>query len=513
MIKRDGYRNSLWQDNIQPYNKQNMSKNATDYDVIIVGGGITGVSTALLLQEAGKNCLLLDSQNLCFGTTGGTTAHLNTLLDTPYYTIAKNFSEDDAKLVAGAASAAINLIKDNINRFKIDCGFEETSAWLFAQNDDQDKELEKISETSKEAGLSLDYSNRLPVNIPFTRALKVEGQAKFSPLEYVYALATAFENAGGRIIEHCKVISAEETERITVKAALGTFTADYLIYATHVPPGINFLHLRLTPYRSYAMAVKLKDGKYPEGLCYDMYDPYHYYRSQVVNGKEYLIVGGYDHKTGHEENTQRCFVQLESHIRKHFNVESVLYSWSSQYYESADGLPYIGHLPGHPGHILVATGYGGNGMTYSNVAALVLRNIILETETPLEKLFDPNRLKPFAGFTSVLSQNADVLKEFVSSRLLSHEKLETLATLAPGEGKVVNYEGEKVALHKDYEGNLHALNPVCTHMKCEVKWNIAEQSWDCPCHGGRFNADGEVLNCPVDRNLEIVLGELIEKED
>jgi len=510
MINRDGFNKSLWQDSVPEYIPSKVKSGINKYDVIIVGGGITGISTALLLQEAGKQCLVLESNNLCFGTTGGTTAHLNTLLDTSYTIIKSNFNKEAARQVADATAEAIQLIRQNISRFQLECGFAETEAFLFAQEEKQQEELEEIRAASEEAGLRLKYVQEIPLPIPFLKALKIYGQAKFNPVEYVYGIAAAFEKAGGVILQHCRVITADETETVNVETNNGTFTADQLIYATHIPPGVNVLHLRCIPYRSYAMAVTLEDEAYPLGLSYDMYDPYFYYRTQEVNGQPYLIAGGKDHKTGHEENAEQCFLQLEAQVRKYFKVREIAYRWSSQYFEPADGLPYIGHLPGHPGNIYVATGFGGNGMVYSSVAALLLKRMILALPSPLEELFDPNRIKPIAGFGNFISHNSDVIKQFFS-KFFTGEKLSVLADLAPGEASIVKVEDHKIALYKEPNGCLHAIDPVCTHLKCEVKWNSAERSWDCPCHGARYSYDGKVLTGPADKDLEIIeLPELIK---
>jgi len=512
MIQRDGACTSLWQNKIPAYQPVNDPDIETIYDVAIVGGGITGITTALLLQKAGKKCIVMESSNLCFGTSGGTTAHLNTLLDTPYTTIIKNFGKENAQLVARAVIEAIDLIKSNVADYNIDCGFEEAAAYLFSQTHDQSEELDEIYEACQEVGLDVSYNLSLPVNIKFEKAIEVRGQGKFHPVKYVYALAKVFEDAGGIILQHTRVNSVEDTEGLTIETTNGNFRAANVVYATHIPPGINLVHLRCAPWRSYAMAFTLTSKKYLPDLVYDMYDPYHYIRSQKIEGKEYMIVGGEDHKTGHAENAEASFLKLESYIRKHFDVSEFLFKWSSQYFEPADGLPYIGHLPGHPGNIFVATGYGGNGMTYSSVAALLLRRMILKGESPYIKLFDPNRIKPVAGFTSFIKQNVDVFRKFVG-KWFDKEKLEEFAELAPGEGKVVKYNGEKLALHKDEHGDLHAVNPICTHMKCSVTWNNAEQTWDCPCHGARYSSEGKVLTGPADHDLEkIEIKTLVEHD-
>lgn len=512
MVQRDGTCTSLWQNEIPFYRPENDPDIETIYDVAVIGGGITGITTGLLLQNAGKKCIVIESHNLCFGTTGGTTAHLNTLLDNPYTTIIKNFGKENAQLVASVTAEAINLVKENIKNYNIDCGFEEASAYLFSQTKEQTKELEEIYEACQEINLDVSYSLSLPVAIGFEKAMEVRGQAKFHPVKYVYGLARAFEDAGGVILQHTLVNGIEDTDGICVETDNGNFRAVNVIYATHTPPGINLIHLRVEPWRSYAMAFTVKNKKYPHDLIYDMYDPYHYIRSQKIDGKEYMIVGGEDHKTGDGENAEASFLRLQSYIRKHFDVDEILFKWSSQYFEPADALPYIGHLPGHPGNVFVASGYGGNGITYSQVAALVLRRMILKGESPYIDLFDPNRIKPVAGFSTFVKHNVDVLKKFIG-KWFEKEKLEEFAELAPGEAKVVKYDGEKIALYKDEHGELHAVNPMCTHMKCSVAWNNAEQTWDCPCHGSRFSVDGKVLTGPADHDLEkIEIKTLIEHD-
>ena len=510
MIKRDGECVSLWQESVAPYIPVNSPDRLKVYDVIIAGGGITGISVALLLQKEGKNCIVLEAKNLCFGTTGGTTAHLNTLLDTPYSTISRNFNKETAKLVAQSTKEAIALIRQNINTYHIDCGFEETDAVLFAQTDEQETELDKIKDATTEAGVIAHYTSEIPVPVDFKKAIRVKGQAKFIPTKYVYGLAAQFEKAGGTIAEQCRITGAEENELITVETTDGPFKGKALIYATHIPPTVNLLHLRCAPYRSYAMAATLKNKKYPDALAYDMHDPYNYYRSQRIDGKEYLIVGGYDHKTGHSDNTEHSFMQLEAHLRGKFEIDEIVYKWSSQFFEPADGLPYIGQLPGHPGRIYTATGYGGNGMVYSSVAAILLKDILMNRESPYLNVYNPNRVKPVAGFTNFIKHNADVVKQF-AGKWFPHEQLEEISGLAAGEGKVLNYNEHKVALHKDEHGELHAISPICTHLKCEVKWNTAERSWDCPCHGARYDINGEVLTGPADMGLEpIEIKSLIE---
>jgi glycine/D-amino acid oxidase-like deaminating enzyme/nitrite reductase/ring-hydroxylating ferredoxin subunit len=511
-MKRDGARTSLWQDKMPDYQTKTALDSNRTYDALIVGGGITGIATALQLQKSGGSCVVAEAHNLCFGTTGGTTAHLNNFFDTTYDQVQSNFGEDGAQLLAAAASRSVELFKSNIEQYRIDCGYEGKDGYVYAQDKKQTEQLEKMYDASKKLGLDLNYTDRIPVPMEFEKAIVYHEQAQLHPSRYVYALATAFEEAGGVILENCPVEGFKGDAVLEIETTAGIIKAKNLIWATHIPPGINLLHFRCAPYRSYAMAVTLKNEAYPDGLAYDMYDPYHYYRTQDVDGKKYLIAGGEDHKTAHEENTGACFQKLEAHIREHFEVEEVAFKWSSQYFEPADGLAYIGHLPGNPDNVFVATGYGGNGITYSHIAAITLTDLVTTGQSEYAKLFSPDRLKPVAGFANFVKENADVVKEFIGKRL-SKEKLESLVELAPGEAKVVKYEGKTIALYKDDNGQLHAVNPTCTHAKCTVAWNTAEKSWDCPCHGARYDEDGAVLTGPARKGLETVdLEELVAKK-
>lgn len=496
MFDRDGYLTSLWQATTAEFINQSSGTQSV-YDVIIVGAGMTGITTGLELQKLGHRCLILEAHSPGFGTTGGTTAHLNTLLDNPYSTIKDNFGFQNAKLIYQAVEEAMRKIRDNIAEHEIDCGFEYQSAWMYAEDETELKQLKIITDASAAAGVDIKWTSELPVNVHITGAIEAKGQAKFHPIRYLMALATEFMSRGGVIMQNSLVNDISESESgVTATSDNGKWEARHLILATHIPPGINLIHLRCAPYRSYAIACRLNDDAYPEGLVYDMKEPYNYFRTQMIDGENFLIAGGADKKTGHAKNELQQLREVEANARKLFNIKEVSYRWSSQYYESTDGLPYIGVLPGSQGRLLVATGFGGNGMMYSHVAARILSDKIVGKASELGELLAPGRIKPVAGFSNFISHNADVMKEFIA-KLVPKEKIENLIELAPGEGKVVDFESEKLAIYKDPDGNIHSIRPTCTHMKCEVSFNNAECTWDCPCHGARFSPDGTVVTGPA----------------
>jgi len=498
--RRDGANASMW----QAASINTVAKDHADqeeiYDTLIIGGGITGITTAYLLQKQGKHCALVEAKNLGFGTTGGTTAHLNTFLDTTYPEIDSDFSKETSGLIAEGTKKMIEMISTNVQELKIDADFEFKMAYLFSQNEKETKELQSILESSQAAGVAVSEADENGVPIPYDHVLRFESQAQFHPLKYITALAKEFEKLGGKIIEQTFIHSTELREDIHyAKTDNFTLQAKNIVYATHIPPGINILSLRNAPYRSYVLAVKLNSGEYPDCLAYDMQEPYHYFRSHEIDGQQYLIIGGADHKTGHGDPL-KAFEDLQDYAKKYFDIGEISYKWSSQYYVPVDGLPYVGQLPGGDKGIYVATGFNGNGMILGSLSAVLISDLILGKENPYEKLFNPSRLKPIAGFAEFVKENADVAYHFVADRF-GAEIIKSTSELGKSEGKIVEFDGEKLALYKDNAGKITALNPVCTHAGCIVNWNPTEKTWDCPCHGGRFSVDGQVLTGPPQKDL------------
>jgi nitrite reductase/ring-hydroxylating ferredoxin subunit len=325
----------------------------------------------------------------------------------------------------------------------------------------------------------------------------MENQAQFHPLKYLRGLQKAYIKAGGLILDHTRIDSVKIEDKIHLaKSGVQTIKAIKVVYATHVPPGITIFSFRCAPYRSYVLGIKLKDENYPDGLVYDLQEPYHYFRTHTIAGEKYLLAGGNDHKTGHD-NPEKAFENLEKYVRKYYKVASVVYRWSSQYYIPVDGLPYIGHIDG----IYCATGFNGNGMMLGSISAKILADLILDKKSRYEKIFNPSRIKPIDGFTDFVKENADVAYHFIADRFKIQET-DSIKRLRPGTGKVVEADGQKLAVYKDESGKLHTLNPVCTHAGCIVNWNSEEKSWDCPCHGARYDIGGKVLTGPATRDLE-----------
>jgi glycine/D-amino acid oxidase-like deaminating enzyme/nitrite reductase/ring-hydroxylating ferredoxin subunit len=471
------------------------------YDAIIIGAGITGLTTAVLLQEQGKKCIILEAKCVGFGTSGATTAHINTFYDTDYAQIEKDFGHAAAKISADAAKESIVIVQDLISRYGIDCDFECKDGIAFSETDKETKELIEELEATRRAGVDVVEVRDNEIPVPFEFAVLYKDQAQFHPLKYLNGLAKAFTQLGGVIIENAFVRNTSKDAAIHIaETDQGAVRGDNLVYATHLPPGITVFDTECAPYRSYVLGIKLKNGDYPKNLVYDVKDPYHYLRTHTIAGQPYLILGGEDHKTGHGD-PEAAFAALEAYARKYYYVESVDYRWSSQYYLSVDGMPFIGEMPASDNHVFVATGYNGNGMILGTIAGKIISDSIIGNESPYKAVFNPSRIKPAAGFKEFVKENVDVIYRFFADRL-GAEDLKSFAEIPVGTGAIVEYQGEKLAVYKDAEGKLSLLSPTCTHMGCLVAFNSAEKSWDCPCHGGRYNLQGEVLCGPPRKNLK-----------
>lgn len=501
---RDGANESIWQSFSSNLSGQTpeLSSFGKVYDVLIIGAGITGLTTALLLQKQGMNCIVADAHNVGFGTTGGTTAHINTFADTTYADTEKAFNEKSAKLFATAISESVAIINEHVQVYNIDCDFEWKPGYVYAEDSKQAKELDSLYQSALKVGVKVNETQEVPTPLSFEKAVVFDNQAQFHPLKYITGLQKEFVALGGTVLENTRVEDVETRDEIHYAITnVKDIAARNVVYATHLPiGGINPLHFLCAPYRSYVIAVKLTDEKYPDALIYDMQEPYHYFRTHVIDGQKYLIVGGNDHKSGHGE-PEKSFEDLENYVRQHYHVASVDYKWSAQFYTSADGLPYIGELPLAAKGIYAASGYNGNGMILGTISAKVMSDLILGKENVFADLFDPARVKPLAGFNEIVKENADVAYHFIADRL-SVDDIKSLSEIENGSGAVVEYKDKKVAIYKDEAGSVHALNPVCTHAKCIVDWNNSEKSWDCPCHGARFDIDGNVLTGPARKNLE-----------
>lgn len=470
-------------------------------DVAIVGAGITGLTAALLLAREGRKVAVLEARRAGEGDTGKTTSHITELLDTRYYQLASDFGKDGARLAAQSQRAAIERIAGFVREEAIDCAFERVPAYLYAEKGGDGREIERELEAAREVGLEVSPVETMPLPIAIERAFRLENQARFHPLRYLDALVAGLTRAGGLIFEGTQVVDFADGEPCRLTTAGGqVVTATRALACTYSPSSTRFaLHTRVAAYRSYVVALRADDV--PEGLYWDNDDPYHYTRREPLPGGGYLlIVGGEDHKTGTEKDTLAAFERLEAYARDRFGDRPVAYRWSGQILETVDGLPFVGKAP-HSSHTYVATGYSGNGITHGTMAGMLLADLALDRDNPWSELYSPSRVKPVASAKDFVVENASVASHFVGDRLKKPEA-PTVDEVRPGEGKLIRRGGEALAVYRDESGRAHVCSAVCPHLGCLVQWNNAERTWDCPCHGSRFEPSGDVINGPAVKGLE-----------
>jgi glycine/D-amino acid oxidase-like deaminating enzyme/nitrite reductase/ring-hydroxylating ferredoxin subunit len=470
-------------------------------DVAVVGGGITGLTAATLLKAAGKTVAVLEAQRIAEGVTGYTTAHLTEVIDASFDTLISHFGEDGARLAVKATRASFDRIAAFVRDGGIECGYRRVPGFYFTEAEDGVEDVRQEYEATQRLGLRTRLTTDLSLPFPVAAAIRFDDQARFHVRQYLLPLLQGIPGGGSHVFEETKVVDVEDGTPCQVKTESGVVTARDVVLATHVPLNKFFLQTKVAHYRSYVLACRI-DGEVPDGLFWDNEDPYHYLRLQEAGGEKLLVVGGEDHKTGQEEDTEARFRALLDYAVSRFKVRGVPYRWSAQVVEPVDGLPFLGRNSLST-HVYVGTGYSGTGMTFGTLAAMIASDLILERENAWARLFDATRVKPLAAAKEFVSENLDFPAHLIGDRLKKAEA-ESLRAVKPGEGKIVERDGHKVAAYRDDKGTVHAVDPVCTHMKCLVEFNSAEKSWDCPCHGSRFTPDGKVINGPAMKDLEKV---------
>jgi glycine/D-amino acid oxidase-like deaminating enzyme/nitrite reductase/ring-hydroxylating ferredoxin subunit len=465
-------------------------------DVVIVGAGITGLTAGLLLAERGLRVVILERDSIGSGETGHTTAHVTTALDAGYHYIRRTYGSENAKLVADAASASLGMIASLVSRFEIHCHFRRVDAWTYTEKRGYVAELKREAAAARESGLNAEWSETVPLPFETRGAVRWRDQAQLHAGEYLAGLARAAVAAGVQIF--CETLVSEIDDGTAITAG-GCVRAGAILQATNVPiSGFTMVHTKTAPYRTYAMAFPIDTPRH-DGLFWDTADPYHYIRCQDTDQGTYLIVGGEDHRVGGEEDSDARFDALTAYARDYFDVETPRYRWSGQIIEPHGGLPLIGGSDGR----YIATGYSGQGITMGTFGAMLISDLIAGVENRWKDLFDPSRSVPDMTARDFILENLAFPKRVIKDRLTSHDvEGSSFATLAAGQAAILRIDGKKVAAWRDENGSLHAVSAVCTHMKCDVAWNDAERSWDCPCHGSRFTPDGDVLNGPASEPLE-----------
>ena len=484
----------------------------TTANVCVVGAGIAGMTTAYLLARAGKSVVVLDDGPIGGGMTGRTTAHLVTALDDRYFELEHLHGRKGAELAAESHRASIDQIESIVKTEKIDCEFERLDGYLFVPPGDSQEILERELEAAHRAGLSdLEMVARAPISAYDTgKALRFPRQAQFHPLKYLAGLASAIERDGGRIYNqtHATKIDGGDSARIETSNE-SIVSADAVVVATNTPVNDLFaIHTKQAAYLTYVIGALVRRGEVARALFWDTPHPYHYIRLESLNDDyELLISGGEDHKSGQKDDANVRFAALERWTRTRFPIESVEYRWSGEVMEPIDGLAFIGRNPLDHENVFIATGDSGNGMTHGTIAGMLISDLILGKENEWATLYDPSR-KTLRALGKFLKENINVAEQFVD--LVTPGEVDSPADIAPGSGAVIRRGLKKIAAYKDEAGNVHELSATCQHLGCIVDWNSLEKTWDCPCHGSRYDAQGRVIMGPANNDLPSVEGEILD---
>jgi len=473
-----------------------------EVDTVVVGGGITGLTAADRLTAAGQTVAVLEADRIAEGTTGHTTAKLTSQHGLLYDYLTSTFDDERARQYAEANEAAIDAVESRIEALGVDCGFERLAAYVYAASADDVDSLRSEAAAAADLGLPASFteSTDLPYDVP--GAVRFDDQAQFHPRKYLLALAREIDDAdGSHVFERTRATDVSGGRRPQVSTDRGTVRAEDVVVATHFPIHDRaFYFARLYPKRSYVLDLRLEDDA-PEGMYYRPEEPYFSVRPRPTGEDSSVLVGGQNHRTGHGGSTADRYRRLERQARERFDVDSVEHRWSTQDYVSVDKVPFVGQHSPLGEHVYLATGFGGWGMTNGTAAGMVLADQILGRPNRWSEVYRPTRFDFGASKRDLFEHNAHSMKHFFEDYLGTAPAVD-VSDIGRGEGGVVDADGEAVGVYRDDDGEYHAVSAVCPHMGCHVEWNDGERSWDCPCHGSRFEFDGSVIDTPAVDGLE-----------
>jgi glycine/D-amino acid oxidase-like deaminating enzyme/nitrite reductase/ring-hydroxylating ferredoxin subunit len=469
-------------------------------DVAIVGGGISGITTAYLLVKEGLKVVLIDAGNILNGTTGHTTAKITAQHDLIYDEFISHFGEEKARLYYQANDDALQFIKNMVHEHQIQCDLTEEDAYLYTTSAQSIYKLNNESKAYEKLGINGGFAEHLPLPFEIRAGIVMKNQAQFHPLQFLSHLVKEITDAGGIIFENTTALDVEKGDKPRVVTREGyKITCDNLVCCSHFPfHDEGFYFSRMYAERSYVLGVKTKKP-YPGGMYLSIDDPTRSLRYTKMNGEKLILFGGESHKTGQGICTIKHYEALQAFAEETFGIEEIPYRWSTQDLITLDKVPYIGHITDNTPNIFVATGYRKWGMTNGTAAALLLKDLIMKRDNPYSELYTPSRFQADPSVKHFISQNVDVAKHLIEGKL--EFALRKPEDLVNDEGAVVRVDGKRAGAYRDNEGILHIVDTTCTHLGCEVEWNAGDRTWDCPCHGSRFSVHGAVVEGPADTPL------------
>ena len=493
----------IWYDGFAAPTRPALGEHLTA-DVCIVGAGIAGLSVAYTLARAGKRVVVVDKEPIGSGESGRTTAHLSNAIDDRYVALEKAHGPNGARLAAESHTAAIDRIEQTVREEEIDCDFTRLDGYLFLGGEDTPKLLDEELAAAHNAGLTDVMRVESAPGFDSGPALRFPQQGRFHILKYLSGLADAIERYGGKIFCDSRVAKIEGGAPAMITTTTGmTVAADDVVVCTNgAISDMMVTHTKQAPYRTFVIALAVAKGSIPDALYWDTPDPYHYVRLQPIDDtRDALIVGGEDFKTAHEDDAGDRFDSLEFWARGLWNAGERITQWSGQVLEPYDYLAFIGKNPDGAQHVWLATGDSGMGMTHGTIAGILLPALIAGKKHAWASLYDPKRITLHGSeLLELAKESVDVAMQLADYVLPG--QVDDVADIPAGEGRVIRRGMHKIAAYKDTSGKVHECSAVCTHVRCIVDWNTAEKSWDCPCHGSRFDPFGKVLNGPAITDLE-----------
>ncbi|MBV8686915.1 MAG: FAD-dependent oxidoreductase [Alphaproteobacteria bacterium] len=466
-----------------------------EVDVAIVGGGIVGVTAARLLKDRGQRVALVEARRVGRQVTGKSTAKISSQHGILYQTLERKFGQDKARLYAEAQEAGIREIARLARQYGVDADIEPTPAFVYTNDESYVEQIEKEVEVARRLGLpaSLTRDTGLPFEV--LQAMRWENQAQFHPTRYVAGLAATLPGEGCHVFERSRVVDYDPNRVVT---DAGSVRAGAVVMATHLPLGQVGLYYSLAyPMAEPVIAAPIR--RVPPGMYKNAEQPGHSIRTHRRGDQVYAIVAGSHYKPGHPDDELRYMADIERWLAAHFDAGPVEYRWINEDYSAMDSAPFIGWSSHGGNGYLVATGFAAWGISNGTAAAMIIADLATGKENGWSAIFDAARIKPVAGAGEFVKENAEVAAHLVSGYL--SRKPKSYDELAPGDAAIMKIDGDNVAAFKDEDGRVHAVSAVCTHMGCLVGWNATDRTWDCPCHGSRFELSGEVIHGPATKPL------------
>lgn len=473
-------------------------ENDINTDICIVGGGITGVLTALMLVKQNISVTIIEANSISNGVTAYTTAKVTSQHGVMYDELLRNHGIEKAQIYYKAQNWGLNFIKETVETMKINCDFSIEDAYLYSQLDGDT--LEREHRAYQALNIPGKLADRTDLPFAVKSALSMSNQARFHPLAYLSQIITELVSQGCNIFENTVAVEiTKDNDNQIVSTKTGSkIKCKRVVVATHFPfvDKLGFYFARLQAEKSYILALK-SNWDYPGGMYINIEDPKRSIRQSTYNNENLLLIGGESHPTGKIEPTINHYKNLLDFAYQFFDISEVTYRWSTQDLVSTDNLPFVGEISGTSKKVLVATGFRKWGFTNAAASAKLITDIITEQDNEFSELVSPSRFGSLLGLGKNL---ITVSKKLVTGKVKSAHK--TVEELSLDEGGLVTVFGRKCGAYRDAEGAVHLVDTTCTHMGCELSWNNAEKTWDCPCHGSRFNYDGNVVEGPAKEPLK-----------